>query len=42
MESKVNYGQELGPNLIKIAKKLLANQDLCKLLVNTDLDPLNK
>lgn len=42
MESVVNYGQELGPNLIKLAKKLLSNQNLCKLLVNTDLDPLNK
>lgn len=41
MESKVNYGQELGPNLIKICKKLLQNQNLCKLLVNTDLEPLN-
>lgn len=41
MESKVNYGQELGPNLIKLCKKLLSNQNLCKLLVNTDLDPLN-
>lgn len=41
MESVVKYGQEIGPNLIKIAKKLLANQDLCRLLVNTDLDPLN-
>ena len=41
MESKVKYGQEIGVNLIKIAKKLLDNQDLCKLLVNTDLDPLN-
>lgn len=41
MESKVKYGQEIGANLIKIAKKLLDNQDLCKLLVNTDLDPLN-
>ena len=41
MESKVNYGQELGPNLIKVVKKLLKNQDLCKLLVNTDLDPIN-
>lgn len=42
MESKVKYGQELGVNLIRIAKKLMENQDLCKLLVNTDLDPLNK
>ena len=41
MESKVKYGQEIGVNLIKIEKKLLDNQDLCKLLVNTDLDPLN-
>ena len=41
MESKVNYGQELGPNLIKVVKKLLKNQNLCKLLVNTDLDPIN-
>lgn len=41
MESSVNYGQELGPNLIKLCKKLLKNQNLCKLLINTDLDPLN-
>lgn len=41
MDSKANYGQELGKNLIKICKKLLQNQNLCKLLVNTDLDPLN-
>lgn len=41
MKSKVKYGQEIGINLIQIAKKLLDNQDLCKLLVNTDLDPLN-
>ena len=41
-KSKVKYGQEIGPNLIKLAKKLLENQDLCALLVNTDLDPLNK
>lgn len=42
MDSTVKYGQETGPNLIKLAKKLMKNQDLCKLLVNTDLDPLNK
>lgn len=42
MDSTVKYGQETGPNLIKLAKKLMQNQDLCKLLVNTDLDPLNK
>ena len=41
MDSNVNCGQEFGPNLIKIAKKLLSNQNLCKLLINTDLDPLN-
>lgn len=41
MDSTVKYGQEHGPNLIKIMKKLLNNQDLLKLLVNTDLDPLN-
>lgn len=40
--SEVKYGQEIGPNLIKLAKKLINNQDLCSLLVNTDLDPLNK
>lgn len=40
MDSTVKYGQEHGPNLIKIAKKLLANQDLMKYLVNTDKNPL--
>jgi len=40
--SEVKYGQEIGTNLIKLAKKLINNQDLCNLLVNTDLDPLNK
>lgn len=40
--SLVNYGQELGTNLIKVSKKLMKNQELCKLLINTDLDPLNK
>ena len=42
MDSVANYGQEIGQNLEKITKKLLKNQNLCKLLVNTDLDPLNK
>jgi hypothetical protein len=42
MESIVKYGQEIGPNLIKIAKKLLQNENLLMLLENTDLDPLNK
>lgn len=41
MESTVKYGQELGVNLIKVAKRLIKNQNLCRLLVNTDLDPLN-
>lgn len=42
MISEVKYGQEIGANLIKIAKKLLNNQELLMLLINTDLDPLNK
>ena len=42
MDSIVKYGQETGKNLIKLAKKLMQNQNLLKLLVNTDLDPLNK
>ena len=41
MESVANRGQEFGPNLIKMAKRLAENQNLCKLLVNTDKDPLN-
>lgn|SRR5574344_423955 len=41
IESEVKYGQEHGLNLIKISKKLIENQNLCKLLVNTDLDPTN-
>ena len=39
--SKANYGQEMGLNLKKVVKTLLRNQDLCKLLINTDLDPTN-
>lgn len=42
MESKVRYGQEHGINLMKISKKLIKNQELLMLLVNTDLDPTNK
>ena len=42
MDSKVKYGQEIGPNLIKIAQRLLQNQSLCKLIKNTDMDPLNQ
>jgi len=30
MESSVKYGKEAGMNLIKLAKKLLQNQNLCK------------
>lgn len=41
-ESSVRYLQELGPNLIKIMKRLLANQNLLRLLYYTDKDPLNK
>ena len=41
MDSSVKYGQEHGRNLIKICKKLFKNENLCRLLVNTDLDPLN-
>lgn len=40
--SEVRYGQEHGKNLIKISKKLIQNQDLLMLLMNTDLDPTNK
>lgn len=39
--SEVRYGQEHGKNLIKICKKLIQNQNLLMLLMNTDLDPLN-
>lgn len=42
MESNVKYGQEIGPNLIKMAKRLCKNDNLIMLLDNTDLDPLNK
>lgn len=41
MSSQVQYGQEYGRDLIKISKKLLENQNLLKLLVNTDRSPLN-
>lgn len=41
-KSEVRYGQEHGKNLIKIAKKLILNQDLLMLLINTDLEPTNK
>lgn len=32
---------ELGENLVDIAKRLLANQDLCKLLIWSDENPLS-
>ena len=41
MESSVKYGQEIGKNLTKIGQKLIKNQKLLKLLVNTGKDPLN-
>ena len=41
-KSQVKYGQELGPNLLKVAKKLTQNKELAMLLENTDLDPLTK
>lgn len=40
-ESKVQYGQEYGKILIRLAKFLLKNQNLLKLLVITDVDPLS-
>ena len=41
MESNVKYGQEIGKNLLKIGQKIIKNQNLLKLLVNTGKDPLN-
>ncbi len=41
MDSVVMYGQEHGKNLVKIGKRLIENQNLLSLLINTDLDPLN-
>ena len=41
MESNVKYGKEIGKNLMKIGMKLVNNQKLLKLLVNTGKDPLN-
>lgn len=38
----VRQFQEMGENLQTIIKRLLANQDLLKLLYYTDKDPLNK
>lgn len=36
----IRNSQELGSNLFLIAKRLLQNQNLCKLLVNGDAEPL--
>ena len=41
MDSTVKCGQEIGSNLIKITQRLLQNQNLCRLIKNTDMDPLN-
>ena len=40
--STTRFLQEMGPNLIKIMKRLLANQNLLRLLMYTDKDPLNE
>jgi len=40
--SGVRYYNELGENLQKIVKRLMANQNLVKLLYYTDKDPLNQ
>lgn len=42
IESKAKYGQEHGRNLIKIAKKLIKNEDLLMLLMNTGKFPLDR
>lgn len=42
MDSSVKYGQEIGVNLIKIVQRLVKNDELLMLLINTDIDPLNK
>lgn len=39
--SKVQYGQEYGPILKRIAQRLADNQTLIKYLINSDLDPLS-
>lgn len=42
MESSVKYGQEIGKNLMRVGKRLIENQTLLKLLINTGKDPLNE
>lgn len=39
--NETRFLQELGPNLQKIMKRLLANQNLLRYLVYTDTDPLD-
>jgi hypothetical protein len=39
--STVNNSQELGKILVRIAKNLLSNQNLCRLLKYSDIDPLS-
>ena len=39
-ESQVRFLQEMGSNLIKMMRRLLANQNLLRLLTYTDKDPL--
>lgn len=41
MDSEVKYGQEIGKILVRVGQRLLHNQNLLRLLVNTDKDPLN-
>ena len=42
MRMAVRNSQELGENLQNIAIRLLSNQNLCKLLVYSDKDPLTR
>ena len=37
----IRNSQELGSNLFLIAKRILQNNNLCRLLVNSDKNPLN-
>lgn len=41
-QSSVRFLGEMGPNLIKVVKRLLANEKLLKLLWYTDKDPLGE
>ena len=42
IEPSVRNSREIGENLIKIVKRLTANQNLLKLLYYTDKDPLSR